>query len=169
MLLPPIKKGTILSLYHMNLREEEGELSGDKEQDSALPQKVDNLCPSDLLPRVLTKSAIVLDLALPAESPKPNMQSSRVKTYPKGPPKPQVIPFPEALERVFMTEWENFQQSKHYNWTIVKLYTLPEPVMKKLKVPSADTPMVAISLAMTLPSEGESGPREGVIKELNQH
>lgn len=146
---------------------EEGELSGDEWQDSSSFNKVDRLCPGDLYPRVLVKAAKMIDLEVTAITPQASTPLSRAKTYPQGPPKPQVVPFPEALEHVFSSEWGNNTHPKHHK-ILDKLYTLPDPIMKKLKVPSVDAPVVAVSLATILPSEGESGPKDSCDKRVEQ-
>lgn len=63
-------------------------------------------------------------------------------------------------------EWDHFRPTKGHNRLIDKLYTLLEPIMQKLKVPSVDAPVVAISSAMTLPSEGESVPKDSCDKRV---
>lgn len=131
---------------------------GEEEQESVLPHKVDRLCSSYLFPRVLTKSANVLELL--ATSRKLTTPSSRVKSYPQGPHKTQVVPFSEALEQAFTTEWEHFHQSKHHNRHIDKFYTLPGHIMKKFKVALLDAPVVAVSSAMTLSSECKLGAKD---------
>lgn len=75
-----------------------------------------------------------------------------------------MVPFHEVLERVFQAEWEAFNKSKHK--VLDRLYTLPDLNMKKLKVPTVDTPIVAVSLATVLPSEEESGPKDVCNKRI---
>lgn len=74
--------------------------------------------------------------------------------FPRGPPKPSVVPFPDQIHRVLDREWENPFQSRHPTRVLHKLYTLQEEVMKKRKVPLFDSPIVALSSPSTLSSEG---------------
>lgn len=145
---------------------EKGKLSGDEEQESPMPPKIDRLCPPEMFTKVITKSAKVMDLTMPAATPRPDTPPCRANTYPQGPTKPQVVPFPDALERVFATEWEHFNHSKQNGRLMDKLYTFPESVMTKLKVPSVDAPVVVVSSATILPSEGESGPKDACDRQV---
>lgn len=56
-------------------------------------------------------------------------------------------------------------RAKHYK-VLDKLYMLPEPVMRKIRVPSIDAPVVAVSSATILLSEGESGPKDTSDKKI---
>lgn len=138
---------------------EEGELSEDEGQGITTFTKADRLCPSELYPRVLLKSAKMIDLSVPLVPPQVTTPLSRAKTYPQGPPKPQPVPFAEALERVLTVEWETITQPKSHR-VIDKFYTLPEPIMKSLKTLTVNAPVAAVSSATILPSEGESGPKD---------
>lgn len=101
--------------------------------------------------------ATVLDLELPAAASRLTTPFSRAKTFPQGPPKPQVVPFPKTLETFFTAEWETFMQTRHHTRVIDKFYRFPDLIMKKLKVPLVDTSVVVVFSAPTLPSEGAQG------------
>lgn len=74
------------------------------------------------------KSAKMIDLNMSLIPPHIATRASRAKTYPQGPPKPQVVPFPEALDRVLTSEWETITQPKSLR-IIDKLYTIPCLIM----------------------------------------
>lgn len=146
---------------------EEGELSGEEGEPSLPPHKIDLLCPPELYQRVLVKSAAALDLEVSPVSSGPNDPSSRVKSNRQGSSKPLVVPFPEQLDKVFASEWGRPMSSKHSARFFDKRYTLPAPIMDKLRVPVVDGPVVALCSPALLPSEGEGGPKESCDKRID--
>lgn len=152
--------------HHSSSDKEDGELSEDGDHSSSLASnRFDRLCPTDLYHRVMAKAAKAIDLPVPESTPQSASLSSRAKTYPQGPPKPPQIPFPEALNQLLTSEWVSPAHARS-NKVIDKLYSLPEQGMKRLKTPSVDAPVAAVSSATVLPSEGESGPKDGVDRRV---
>lgn len=111
----------------------------------------------------MVKAAKVIDLPIPEAPPQLISPASRAKTYPQGPPKLQPVPFPEALDRVLESEWENLSQTKNHK-LIDRLYSLPEQVMKRLKTPSVDAPVAACPRRPFSPLRATLVPRTPAIR-----
>lgn len=115
---------------------------------------MNKLFPVDLFPRVLSKSSMTLELTSNSDSTQLSTSGSQGKS------KPEVVPFPEPFERAMDCEREQPIHPKHSSRMINKLYTLPERVMKQLKVPSVDALVASISSSAILPMEGKGGPKD---------
>lgn len=132
---------------------EEGELSGDEEQEEEAPP-LDRLFPLELYPRVLNKATVAMGLGESSKdnTDQPPTSKKHNKLFPQGPQKPETVPFP--------TEFEH----KAKIWS--KLYSLSESTSPSLIVPTVDPPVVALSSAVVILSEGEEGPKDATDKRM---
>lgn len=117
---------------------------------------------------MLNKGVLTLNLddSSDAESKgvKPSKAKKSNKIFLQGPPKLEPVPFPEEFKRVLDAEGPHPTLPKHKTKLWSKFYSSPEGISHMLAVPSVAPPVVVLSSAATIPSEGEGGQRMLSIK-----